>query len=219
MTRDDSRLWGQIMQMSALILRQHFCCASFYFLSWFLFLQILTGFLFKFLLSVVPNFLTLHGLPSSRCLPSLSFARSLRTFLSNQQMLPLSTDCSLPRLLLLLLSGISCVQLLFLSTSSPRSATNMKANLHNNFCQIFVSFGIFLSLLFFLAALQFLQKLKLKLFSFCLALALFGCGLLTLPSVWLLIKFNYFKRGHINYIRFVCHTQLRRRSRSMLCCG
>lgn len=90
------------MQMSALILRQHFCCASFYFLSWFLFLQILTGFLFKFLLSVVANFLTLHGLPSSCYLPSLSFARSLRTFLSNQQMLPLSTDCSLPRLLLLL---------------------------------------------------------------------------------------------------------------------
>lgn len=26
---------------------------------------------------------------------------------------------------------------------AARSATNMKANLHNNFCQIFVSFGIF----------------------------------------------------------------------------
>lgn len=105
------------MQMSALILRQHFCCASFYFLSWFLFLQILTGFLFKFLLSVVANFLT----PFLFVFLLRRSLAPLRTFLSNQQMLPLSTDCSLPRLVSLLRSGIFCVQLLFLSTSSPRA--------------------------------------------------------------------------------------------------
>lgn len=123
--------WLQIMQMSALILRQHFCCASFYFLSWFLFLQILTGFLFKFLLSVVANFLTPFLFVFLLC-RSLA---PLRTFLSNQQMLLLPATSCVAASLWYFWCSVDFV--------AARSATNMKANLHNNFCQIFVSFGIF----------------------------------------------------------------------------
>lgn len=128
------------MQMSALILRQHFCCASFYFLSWFLFLQILTGFLFKFLLSVVANFLTpflsLSSFSVVRLLLCAHFCQ-----ISKCCHCLLTAPCHvLCRCFALVFFVFSCFPVDF---DAARSATNMKANLHNNFCQIFVSFGIF----------------------------------------------------------------------------
>lgn len=120
-----------------------FLCHDFYFL------QILTGFLFKFLLSVVANFLKLLS-TLSLCLPlSLLHARS-HIFVK-------SANVAIVNWLRPATSGGSNALLfiqLFLST-------NMKANLHNNFCQIFFCFFPVFPLLSSLC-----WKFKLKLFSF-----------------------------------------------------
>lgn len=178
------------MQMSALILRQHFCCASFYFLSWFLFLQILTGFLFKFLLSVVGNFLTLHGpLPFVVFLLFRSLARCAHFCQISK-----CCHCLLTAPCHVLCRCFSLVFLVFSCFSCPLRRRAVRLIWKQICIIIFARFlwasEFFVAFVFF-SAFQFLQKLKLRLFSFCLALALFGCGLLTLPSVWInLITLN-----------------------------
>lgn len=97
-----------------------------------------------FYLNFYCQLLPISWLPSSPCLPSLSFACSFaHIFVKSANvaivywLLP-ATSCVAASLWYFLCSAAFPVDFV-----AARSATNMKANLHNNFCQIFVSFGIF----------------------------------------------------------------------------